>query len=131
MKPSAASQRQPTPPLRTRAALASLAGLAALTVLAPWAPRAVAAGPANERGAALFVEKCAMCHRTMGMGTVLLARRMDPAVAPLEQRRDLTVEFVTTAARLGLGNMPRLSRGEVSDADLGVIAAWLSIPATP
>ena len=32
---------------------------------------------------ALFVEKCGMCHRQMGMGTVLLARRMAPALARL------------------------------------------------
>jgi NAD(P)-dependent dehydrogenase (short-subunit alcohol dehydrogenase family) len=30
---------------------------------------------------ALFVEKCSMCHREMGMGTVLLARRMNPSLA--------------------------------------------------
>ena len=44
---------------------------------------------------ALFVEKCGMCHRQMGMGTVILARRMDPKVAMLEARNNLTVEFVT------------------------------------
>lgn len=91
---------------------------------------AVAAGLPTERGAALFTEKCAMCHRVMGMGTVLLTRRREAATAPLEKRTDLTVEFVTAAARAGLGNMPRISRGEVSDADLATIAAWLAVPAT-
>ena len=105
--------------------------LALLAMLAGWTLPAFAAGPPNERGAALFAEKCAMCHRTMGMGTVLLSRRMDPAVAPLEKRRDLTAEFVTTAARVGLGNMPRISRGEVADGDLALIAAWLATPAPP
>ena len=92
-------------------------------------PAARAAGGPDERGAALFAEKCAMCHRTMGMGTVLLSRRMDPALAPLEKRRDLTAEFVMAAARVGLGNMPRITRGEVADADLAAIAAWLAVPA--
>lgn len=105
--------------------------LALLAMLAAWTLPAFAAGPPTERGAALFAEKCAMCHRTMGMGTVLLSRRMDPAVAPLEKRRDLTAEFVTTAARVGLGNMPRISRGEVADGELAVIAAWLATPAPP
>jgi cytochrome c553 len=75
---------------------------------------------------ALFVEKCGMCHRQMGMGTIILARRMDPAIAMLEARRDLPVEFVIQAARTGVGNMPRISRGEVSDAQLRIIADYLA-----
>jgi cytochrome c553 len=75
---------------------------------------------------ALFVEKCSMCHRQMGMGTVILARRMDPKLAMLETRHDLTKEFVVSAARQGIGNMPRISRGEVSDAQLARIAAYLA-----
>ncbi len=75
---------------------------------------------------ALYVEKCGMCHRQLGMGTVILARRMAPKIAMLETRDDLTMDYVTTAARQGLGNMPRISRGEVSDAQLGRIAKYLA-----
>lgn len=75
---------------------------------------------------ALFVEKCGMCHRQMGMGTIILARRVDPAVAMLEARKDLPAELVIQAARAGIGNMPRISRGEVSDAQLQVIAQYLA-----
>ena len=75
---------------------------------------------------ALFVEKCGMCHREMGMGTVILARRMDPAKSPLEKRTDLAADFVAAAARNGIGNMPRISRGEVSDAQLKIISGYLS-----
>jgi mono/diheme cytochrome c family protein len=78
---------------------------------------------ADER---LYVEKCSMCHRQMGMGTVILARRMDPKIARLEARDDLTTEYVTAAARQGIGNMPRISRGEVNDAQLARIAAYLT-----
>jgi len=106
----------------------SLAWLCLITATV-FAPNAVAAGGVTERGGVLFAEKCAMCHRVMGMGTVLLTRRRDPATAPLEKRTDLTPEFVVAAARAGLGNMPRISRGEVSDADLATIAAWLATPA--
>jgi hypothetical protein len=74
----------------------------------------------------LFVEKCGMCHRQMGMGTVILARRMDPKVARLEARTDLTAEYITIAARQGIGNMPRISRGEVSDVQLTRIAIYLT-----
>jgi cytochrome c553 len=80
---------------------------------------------------ALFVEKCGMCHRQMGMGTVLLARRMAPALARLEVRDDLTTDYVTQAARQGIGNMPRIRRGEVSDAQLARIAAYLAKVKTP
>jgi cytochrome c5 len=75
---------------------------------------------------ALFVEKCGMCHRQMGMGTIILARRVDPAVAMLEARKDLPPDFVVQAARAGIGNMPRISRGEVSDAQLQTIARYLA-----
>jgi len=75
---------------------------------------------------ALFVEKCSMCHRNMGMGTVLLGRRMDPKVAPLEDRDDLTADYVTQAVRVGIGNMPIIPRGEVSDEQLQQIAGYLA-----
>lgn len=75
---------------------------------------------------ALFVEKCAMCHRRMGMGTVLLARRMNPALAQLEARTDLTVDYIKAVARQGMGNMPPVRRGELSDAQLDRIAAYLA-----
>jgi cytochrome c5 len=75
---------------------------------------------------ALFVEKCGMCHREMGMGTVILARRMEPAKAMLEKRTDLAADFVIAAARSGVGNMPRMARGEVSDAQLKTIADYLA-----
>ncbi len=75
---------------------------------------------------ALFVEKCGMCHRQMGMGTVILARRVDPSKAMLETRTDLTSVYVIQAARAGIGNMPRMQRGEVSDAQLETIARYLA-----
>ena len=64
------------------------------------------------------------------MGTVLLARRMDHALAPLEARSDLTVDYIKTVARQGMGNMPPVRRGELSDEHLERIAAYLA-RATP
>lgn len=74
---------------------------------------------------ALYVEKCSMCHRQMGMGTVLLGRRVDPAEAMLEQRDNLTAEYIVAAARQGIGNMPRISKAEVSDEQMDTIVAYL------
>ena len=83
---------------------------------------------AHSADEALYVEKCAMCHRQMGMGTVLLGRRVEPARAMLEARTDLNAELIATAVRTGLLNMPRISRGEVSDAQLTRITAYLTRP---
>ena len=56
--------------------------------------------------------------------TSLLARRIQPA--ELTSRTDLAVPFVVTVARLGIGNMPAITRGEVSDAQLQSIAEYLA-----
>lgn len=80
----------------------------------------------KSEGEALFVEKCSMCHRQMGMGTVILARRMDPKVAMLETRRDLTTEMIASVARQGIGNMPRISRAEVSEMQMAKITNYLT-----
>ena len=75
---------------------------------------------------ALYEEKCGMCHQANGMGTTLLARRFDADQALLENRRDLQPEFVRTAVRNGFNNMFPISRGEVSDAQLESIVAYLT-----
>ena len=67
-----------------------------------------------------------MCHRRMGMGTVILARRLDPSEAELEHRGNLTEAYVALVARRGIGNMPPIPPGEVSDEELAVIARYLA-----
>jgi mono/diheme cytochrome c family protein len=81
---------------------------------------------AEPDGKQLFNHKCAMCHGAVGMGTGLLARRMKPEVAPLEKREDLSAAYVERAARIGILNMPPITRGDVSDAQLASIAQYLS-----
>jgi len=75
-------------------------------------------------GKALYHEKCSMCHDKMGMGTGLLARRTK--IPELVQRTDLNAAFVVQAARAGIGNMPAIPRGEVSDRELQAIAEYLA-----
>ena len=87
---------------------------------------AVAAEPAP--GEALFVHRCAMCHRDGGTGTFMLGRRLGPERALLERRADLVPDYVRTVVRGGLNSMPPLSRVEVPDADLAAIAAYLARP---
>ena len=83
-------------------------------------------GGGRPDGKALFQAKCMMCHDKVGMGTGLLARRVKPAELML--RTDLQSEYVVQAARMGVGNMPAIPRGEVSDADLRKIGDYLATP---
>jgi mono/diheme cytochrome c family protein len=77
-------------------------------------------------GKALYREKCFMCHDKNGMGTGLLARRVK--VAELLLRDDLNATYVAQVARAGIGNMPAIPRGEVSDEQLNAIASYLATP---
>jgi mono/diheme cytochrome c family protein len=86
-----------------------------------------AAGAASAQapdGKALFHEKCAMCHGPGGMGTGLLARRVQPP--ELEKRDNLNADYVFQYARRGLGNMPPITPGEANDAELKAIGAYLA-----
>lgn len=87
-------------------------------------PVTLASRPNAQGGERIYVEKCIMCHGANGMGSGLLARRID--VPDLEQRKDLDKSYVIMAARHGIGNMPAIPRGEVSDAQLEQIADYLA-----
>jgi mono/diheme cytochrome c family protein len=95
-----------------------LIGLASMITLSAQA--------ADLDGKKLFHQKCEMCHGVAGMGTGLLARRMKPEVAELEKRDDLSAAYVERAARVGILNMPPITRGDVSDVQLASIARYLS-----
>ena len=87
-------------------------------------PLTMALRPEATGGEALYIEKCAMCHGPNGMGQGLLARRLDQP--DLEKRDDLTVDYVIQSARQGIGNMPMIARGEVSDEQMQQIAEYLA-----
>jgi len=101
-----------------RALTAMIAAAAAVSASA-----ALAQAPALD-GKALFHEKCAMCHGPGGMGTGLLARRVQPA--ELEKRTNLNADYVFQYARRGLGNMPPITPGEANDGELRAIAQHLA-----
>lgn len=99
--------------------------LAALALAAPL--QALAAAPTPPAGKVLYEQRCGMCHQTIGMAVSILSRRAgDTSKGLLEERSDLSAAFVQAAVRSGIGNMPRVARGEVSDPELAVIAAYLS-----
>jgi mono/diheme cytochrome c family protein len=98
----------------------------ALTLVAGCIVMQATAGQAPD-GKALFASRCGMCHQTIGMAVNILARRpADPSKGLLEDRKDLSAAFVRAAVRSGIVNMPRMSRGEVSDPELAAIASYLS-----
>ncbi|WP_241233579.1 c-type cytochrome [Altericroceibacterium xinjiangense] len=74
-------------------------------------------------GEKLYLEYCGMCHTANGMGFGLLGRRLDEP--DLEKRTDLVDAYITLAVRRGIGNMPPVPRGEVSDAQLAEITEYL------
>ena len=81
-------------------------------------------------GAAVFSNRCGACHLAGGMGTnMLIKMRMQagqpPQSALLANRKDLTRTYVKTVVRHGYLAMPRLTRVEVTDAELDAIAAYL------
>ena len=104
-----------------------LAGGAAIAQGPPPAPKpeTLASRPDATGGEALYVEHCLSCHGPNGMGTGLLARRVEPAL--LEARENLPIQYVILAARQGIGNMPPIPRGEVNDEELRQIADYLAI----
>lgn len=87
-------------------------------------PLTLSQRPGATGGEALYVQHCAMCHGPNGMGTGLLARTRP--VGLLEARDNLAAAYVVLAARGGIGNMPAVPRGELSDADLQAIADYLA-----
>ena len=85
---------------------------------------------ATTAGAQLFSHQCGACHLAGGMGTnVLTGRQMamgrSPALGLLANRTDLTPAYVRAVVRAGTGAMPRLTRVDVTDAELNAIALYL------
>jgi hypothetical protein len=80
---------------------------------------------AKTEAAALFGEKCGMCHRGGGMAMVILARRLPADQVLLESRTDLQAPFIETVVRNGFGVMYPISQGEVSKQQLATISAYL------
>ena len=85
--------------------------------------------PGIERGKALYEYWCTSCHgRGPGHpGTQALAERYAGTLPDvLEDRRNLTPEFVTVFVRNGISIMPFFRKTEISDAELADIGTYLS-----
>ncbi len=85
-----------------------------------------------EQGSQVFDKWCRICHgepasRIDMIGTQKLQERYQGAVpAKLEDRTNLTPEFIEVIVRNGIGLMPFFRKIEVSDADLEALQAYLT-----
>ena len=77
-------------------------------------------------GQALFESRCALCHRGSGPGVFMLERRLGKEQSILEERDNLSPEYLQAVVRNGIGSMPRFSRGELTDAELQQLIGWLA-----
>lgn len=79
-------------------------------------------------GAAVFSRWCAGCHSDtpFSPGTVALRATRGDAGAVIENRRDLTSDYVENIVRKGRAGMPSFRRTEISDDELGALATYLS-----
>ncbi len=109
-----------------------------------WSPLPARAGaalkdPREQRGREVFQQRCTACHAAIpkdGIGPpylppmagtqALQARYKDAKPAELEQRTDLTGEFVKAIVRGGLNSMPFFRPTELSDDDLSALGAYLT-----
>jgi len=81
-------------------------------------------------GKALFDSHCAACHAPGPghAGTQRLAQARGAAKAALEQRTDLTPEYIRSVVRNGLIEMPPWRLTEIDDAQLDQLVQYLTRP---
>jgi mono/diheme cytochrome c family protein len=135
---------------RATLGLVSLLGSAAVSAdpassaQTAWSPLPERAGPAlanplKQRGREVFYERCAACHGPVPRDMIgapylppmpgtqaLEARYRGTRPAALEERTDLTAEFVNAIVRGGLNSMPFYRPTELSAEDLTALNAYLT-----
>jgi mono/diheme cytochrome c family protein len=98
-----------------------------------WTRHTVQVTSTMPRGYAEYQNSCSACHGPMPErpGTRALAAKYKGSLpAMLEERRDLSPEFIRTVVRNGLTVMPHFRKTEVSDTQLDAIVAYLTRPRT-
>jgi mono/diheme cytochrome c family protein len=111
-----------------------MATLALLWAGTAQADDAAAMSATQASGQRVYETWCAACHGPgpgrygRGLtGTEALEARYEGKVPPvLDERTDLTPEFVAVFVRRGLSVMPFFRRTEISDAELAALGAYLS-----
>jgi mono/diheme cytochrome c family protein len=83
-----------------------------------------------DEGKKLFHDRCGYCHLAGGTGTIMLGRRLGKDKALLEERTDLTQDYIRHVVRAGIGSMPPHNRVELPDSELDSIAEYLARPSS-
>ena len=94
-----------------------------------WLPAPVAAKPGQAPGYLQFQMSCSVCHGNgpHRPGTRALQAKYQGSVpALLENRTDLSADYIRQTVRRGVSVMPFFRKTELSDADLEAIAAYLT-----
>jgi mono/diheme cytochrome c family protein len=110
-----------------------VAAMPAMSADAPqyiaWSRATVTVPPGAPDGYLQFQNSCAVCHGAgpEKPGTRALAAKYKGALpALLEQRTNLTPDFIKYTVRHGVSVMPPFRKTELSDADLNAIATYLT-----
>jgi mono/diheme cytochrome c family protein len=93
-----------------------------------WSRTTITPPPGAPNGYLQFQNSCAVCHGPSPErpGTRALAAKYKGALpALLEQRTNLTPDFIKYTVRHGVSVMPPFRKTELSDTDLNAIAAYL------
>jgi (+)-pinoresinol hydroxylase len=94
-----------------------------------WLPAGIAMQPGDSRGYVLFQQACSVCH---GAGPAkpgtraLRAKYQGKEPALLEERRDLSADYVRVTIRHGVSVMPPFRKTELSDDDVNAIVTYLT-----
>jgi mono/diheme cytochrome c family protein len=94
-----------------------------------WSRETIMPPPGAPNGYLQFQNACAVCHGAPPErpGTRALAAKYKGAFpALLEQRTNMTPDFIKYTVRHGVSVMPPFRKTELSDADLNAIAAYLT-----
>jgi mono/diheme cytochrome c family protein len=100
-----------------------------LVAASAWTTSAVEVKPGQPNGYVQFQSYCAVCH---GAGSekpgtrALRAKYGTRLPALLEERTDLSPQYVKMIVRQGVSVMPPVRKTELSDADLDAIASYLT-----
>ena len=82
-----------------------------------------------ERGEQVYVQWCAICHSDgpgMAGTTVLQMRYKGSIPALLQERTDLTGEYLEPYVREGMGSMPFFRKTEITDEDFDALVVYLT-----
>lgn len=81
-----------------------------------------------EVGRKLFHDRCGYCHLPGGTGTFMLGRRLGKDKALLEDRTDLSPDYIQHVVRAGIGSMPPHTRIELPGSELDSVTEYLTRP---